>query len=346
MYKKIIIIGVAASVLAGLMLFSLFKDNQAVSVPDNIKESIGVVPDSPKQQVVTLQFFGDVMLDRQVAGKMGSNGLEYIFFYNTATSNIFIDADLTIANLEGPFAPARVQTSKSIAFRFDPALVTQLKSYGFDAFNLANNHSYDMGKQNVAFTRELLQKNEFGYFGDEYHQGSEYTYFAGQEQGLPFTVAFIGLNATEGEMDMQKVKQAVGDAKRKSKFVIVNIHWGEEYKRNSNAKQQNIAHQLVDWGADAIIGHHPHVIQEAEVYKDKFIFYSLGNFIFDQYFSKETQEGISVGLILEDSGEVKVRVMPFFSKKSQVQIMTGEQKDEFFDWFNKNSRLGDKKIEV
>jgi poly-gamma-glutamate synthesis protein (capsule biosynthesis protein) len=296
---------------------------------------------------VTMQFFGDIMLDRHVALNMSKDGLNYVFANLSGQEDrFFMGANMYIANLEGPFAPARVQTSKSIAFRFDPALVTQLKSYGFDAFNLANNHSYDMGKQNVAFTRELLQKNEFGYFGDEYHQGSEYTYFAGQEQGLPFTVAFIGLNATEGEMDMQKVKQAVGDAKRKSKFVVVNIHWGEEYKRNSNAKQQNIAHQLVDWGADAIIGHHPHVIQEAEVYKDKFIFYSLGNFIFDQYFSKETQEGISVGLILEDSGEVKVRVMPFFSKKSQVQIMTGEQKDEFFDWFNKNSRLGDKKIEV
>lgn len=334
--------------------FSLFSHTNSGRIigndlPETTSHVIGYYTEGvpSKKSGATLQFFGDIMLDRHVVLNMNKDGLNYVFAnLRGQEDRFFTGVNMYIANLEGPFAPVRVQTSKSIAFRFDPALAIQLKSYGFDAFNLANNHSYDMGKQNVAFTREVLQKNELGYFGDEYHQGSEYTYFAGQEQGLPFTVAFIGLNATEGEMDMKKVKQAVADAKGKSKFVIVNIHWGEEYKRNSNTKQQNIAHQLVDWGVDVIIGHHPHVIQEAEVYKGKFIFYSLGNFIFDQYFSKETQEGISVGLILEDSGEIKAQVMPFFSKKSQVQLMVGEQKNGFFDWFKKNSRLGDKKIEI
>ena len=306
-------------------------------VPVEVQEQIVPVK---KVEKVTLQFFGDIMLDRDVAKVMGGSGLDYILAKNSPSSSIFIDADLTIGNLEGPFALTRIQTSKSIAFRFDPKYAAQLKSYGFDAFSLANNHSYDMGRQNVAFTRETLQKNGLGYFGDEYKQGVEFTYIVGEDGGLPFKIAFIGLNATEGEMDMKKVQAAVEDAKSKAKFVIVNIHWGEEYKRNSNVKQQTIAHQLVDWGVDAIIGHHPHVVQEIEVYKDKYIFYSLGNFIFDQYFSKDTQEGMSVGLVLHDDDSVTMHIIPFFSKLSQVQVMSGLQKDEFFKWMEKNSRMG------
>lgn len=295
---------------------------------------------------VSIQFFGDIMLDRHVALNMGNSGLEYIFAKLQGQENrFFYGATMYIANLEGPFASERVSTSKSIAFRFDPKYASQLKGYGFSAFNLANNHAYDMGAKNVAFTREVLAKNQLGYFGDEYNEGSEYVYIAGTDQNLPFNIAFVGLNDTEGGVNMTKVQRSIDEAKQKSKFVIVNIHWGEEYQRKSNAKQQKIAHQLIDWGADIIIGHHPHVIQEVEVYNNHYIFYSLGNFIFDQYFSKETQEGMSVGLVLEDSGEIKAHIIPFFSHKSQVQVMLGKEKSRLFDWLIENSRLGDKKIE-
>jgi len=291
---------------------------------------------------VTIQFFGDIMLDRSVAKAMGSDGLDYIF---AKDKSIFTDTDLTIANLEGPFAPARIQTSKTIAFRFDPKLAEQLKSYGFDIFSMANNHGFDMGRKNVDFTRQVLNENGLGYFGDEYSVDKNYTYTVGEERGMPFKIAFVGLNATEGGLDMDKVKQVIDDAGKQAKFVIVNIHWGEEYKRNSNKKQQDIARKLIDLGASAIIGHHPHVIQEVEVYKGRYIFYSLGNFIFDQYFSADTQEGMSVIMNLQEDGNVDAQVVPFFSKKSQVERMTGDQKQGFFDWLKKNSRLEDKKFE-
>lgn len=324
-----------------LTLQSSYRVNPQLAVSQVETVETTTVPEvifEPKQ--VTLQFFGDIMLDRSVAKVMGSKGLDYIFAKNTPTNTIFIDTDLTIANLEGPFALQRIQTSKTIAFRFDPKFAAQLKSHGFDGFSLANNHAYDMGRNNVDFTRKVLQENELFHFGDEYNEGSQYTYIVGEEKNLPFKVAFIGLNATEGPVDMAKTKEAVEDAKSRAKFLIINIHWGEEYKPNSNKSQQNLAHQLIDWGADAIIGHHPHVVQEVEVYKDKYIFYSLGNFIFDQYFSQPTQEGMSVGLILYDDGSVKARIIPFFSKRSQVQVMSGRQKEEFFEWMNKNSRMG------
>ncbi len=287
---------------------------------------------------LTVQFFGDIMLDRVVAKVMGDKGLDYIFAkVNTPTSTFFLDANLMIANLEGPFASKRISTTKSIAFKFDPSFAKQLKIYGFDSFNLANNHSYDMGPSNVLFTRKTLKDADLGYFGDELNEGPQYTYISS-------SVAFIGLHNTYHKLNLDKVKQAIDDAHAKAKYIVVNVHWGEEYVQTSSKKQRDLAYWLVDNGVDAVIGHHPHVVEEMEVYKNKPIFYSLGNFIFDQYFSKETQEGLSVGLTFGESGLNKIYILPFYSEKSQVQTMNGRRYDEFIKWFSAVSRLGDKKI--
>jgi poly-gamma-glutamate synthesis protein (capsule biosynthesis protein) len=157
-------------------------------------------------------------------------------------------------------------------------------------------------------------------------------------------VAIIGVNNTDHALKMNKVKEAIVEAKKQARYVIVNVHWGVEYKRNSRKAEQDLAHWFVDQGVTAVIGGHPHVVQEMEIYKGAPIFYSLGNFIFDQYFSTDTQEGVSVGLTLNDGKVKDVYVFPFYGVKSQVQLMEGERKAKFFDWWNKNSRLGDKKF--
>lgn len=293
-----------------------------------------------KKPVASLQFFGDIMLDRSVAKVMGSDGLDYLFANLHGQENRFFEGQhILMANLEGPFAPTRVPTTKSIAFRFDPKLAKDLKSYGFDGFTLANNHTVDMGWKNVDFTKQVLKDSGLGSFGNQYDEGVDDIYIAGEEQNLPFKIAFIGLNTVGHELDMSVVKQMIIKAKQQAKFLIINIHWGQEYSLKSNKFQQDLGHQLIDMGADAIIGHHPHVVEEMEVYNGHPIFYSLGNFIFDQYFSKETQEGISVGLIINDDGRINWHVFPFFSKKSQVQLMLGKQREEFMGWFEKDSRI-------
>ncbi|MDO8626153.1 MAG: AmmeMemoRadiSam system protein B [Candidatus Magasanikbacteria bacterium] len=294
--------------------------------------------------VVTLQFFGDIMLDRNVAKAMGKEGLDYIFAPWQASEYRFLQGmDVLLANLEGPFAVKRVPTSKSIAFRFDPVFASELKKYNFSAFSLANNHSYDMGRKNVEFTRQTLDASGLGYFGDELKEGVELTWLA---TSTPEPVAFIGLHNTYHEPDLKKVEEVLSVAKQTAKYVIVNIHWGEEYKQISNQKQRKLAHWLVDHGATVIVGHHPHVVQEMELYKDKPIFYSLGNFIFDQYFSAPTQEGLSVGLTLEGGGVKSIYLFPFYSVKSQVFMMEGERRKKFLEWFGESSQIDGKKIEA
>lgn len=299
--------------------------------------------ESEANTTTTMQFFGDIMMDRNVAKAMGRNDLGYIFA-NVSTTNFIHPQYFTVANLEGPFAKARVVTTKSIAFRFDPKFAVQLKTLGFDAFNLANNHSYDMGVKNVVFTRQTLAAAGLGYFGDELHEGEAYTLVVTTSAKLAEPVAFLGIHNTYHELDLKKVALALEAAKKQARIIIVNVHWGQEYQRISNTKQRTLAHWFIDHGASAVIGHHPHVIEEAEVYKGAPIFYSLGNFIFDQYFSKDTQEGLSV-VVSADSGKITaVELKPIYSVKSQVFPMTRERRTEFLDWMNKNSRLGDKKF--
>ena len=111
-------------------------------------------------------------------------------------------------------------------------------------------------------------------------------------------------------------------------MIIINIHWGKEYQGKNNQAQQNLAHQIIDTGADLIIGHHSHVVQNIELYNDKLIFYSLGNFIFDQYFSKEVQQSIAIGVEINSSNEI-YHLFPINSQLSQPFLMSQQEADLF-----------------
>ncbi|OGH88344.1 MAG: AmmeMemoRadiSam system protein B [Candidatus Magasanikbacteria bacterium RIFOXYC2_FULL_42_28] len=293
---------------------------------------------------IAVQFFGDMMLDRSVAKAMGEKGLDYVFEHLTGQENrFFYGQDLTVANLEGPFAIKRINTSKSIAFRFDPALAGQLKRYNFSAVSLANNHTIDMGRANVDFTKTILEQNNLGYFGNEYSVSTSGIWVA---NNLPEKMALVGINFTEGEVSWSQIRLAIATAKSQAPNVVVMPHWGQEYDRISNERERQWARDLIDAGATAVVGGHPHVIQEMEIYNGAPIFYSLGNFIFDQYFSQDTQEGFSVGMTFTGGSVKDIYVMPFYSVKSQNYLMSGERRDKFFEWFNTNSRLDGKKFEV
>ena len=300
---------------------------------------------NPAEPIVSLQFFGDIMLDRDVGVVMGKEGLDGVLKNIRGDENRFFSGtDGCIANLEGPFAPTRVNTAKQIAFRFDPAYASEFKKYHFLGFNIANNHAYDMGEANAMFTRDLLKKNNLVPFGDEMSVGQNSLAVIGPEHNLPFPVALVGFNASEHPIDLVKAAEVMAEAQRQATYVVVNVHWGEEYKIMSNQAERDFGHWFIDHGATAVIGHHPHVVQEIELYKGAPIFYSLGNFIFDQYFSPITQEGLSVGLTFGAGKVQSVYLFPFFSKKSVPELMNGEQRDRFLNQLQATSRLDGKQI--
>jgi gamma-polyglutamate biosynthesis protein CapA len=126
------------------------------------------------------------------------------------------------------------------------------------------------------------------------------------------------------------VLSQVRQAKKTTDFVVVVPHWGAEYKLNIQPALQRQAHQLIDAGADLIIGGHPHVVEPVEVYKNKFIAYSLGNFIFDQYFSTDTQRGLMLNLSVAKH-QLIVTIVPLVSVQSQISVATGTARQQLLD---------------
>src|SRR6478735_5166908 len=163
--------------------------------------------------------------------------------------------------------------SKTFRFKGDPSFVNILKQGSIETVNLANNHTRDYLQQGYDDTRENLKKSGIGYFG---YEDTYITTVKGVKVGL---LGYPGWDDTK-EIRSQ-IKDGINSLKEKgAKIIIVHFHWGSERHYVPDTAQQALAKYTIDNGADLILGHHPHVVQGIEEYKDKFIVYSLGNFMF------------------------------------------------------------------
>ena len=132
--------------------------------------------------------------------------------------------------------------------------------------------------------------------------------------------------------DRKKVLAAVSSARKKADFVIVSFHWGTEYTGQAGSEQRSLAHAAIDAGADLVLGHHPHVIQGLEIYKNRLIAYSLGDFVFDHY-SRQTGEAFVLRVTLTTGGIVAVEVVPVYLNESTgvPAAVTGDEADTILD---------------
>lgn len=292
-----------------------------------------------KNQVLDLLFFGDIMLDRHIKEKITSKGFDYLLAKLAGgEKRFFTGLDLISANLEGAVTDLGEHYPPVAGndFAFAPQTVKKLQNYNFIFFNLANNHLSDQGTKGITETGNNLTDLNFSFAGCVDGKTGECSYkimdLGGKKIGL------AGFSMVYQPFDLVAAGQIIKDLKAKTDLTVVNVHWGTEYEHQFSAKQQIVAHSLIEAGADVIIGHHPHVIQGLEIYQGKPIFYSLGNFIFDQYFSPETQEGLGVGLLV-DNGKTEITLLPFKSKASQVELMNGDDKQEFLNWLAESSKV-------
>jgi poly-gamma-glutamate capsule biosynthesis protein CapA/YwtB (metallophosphatase superfamily) len=267
----------------------------------------------------TILFMGDIMLGRNVAAKMAKNGNDYPF---AKIKDVVASADYAIANLEGPMTKINNAPSNNMRFHFDPALGLELSAAGFDAFSLANNHGLDQGTKGESDTHKSLEATRLKYFGDvSSDDGPILNFSIGDEK-----FAVIGLHDVYRKIDPKAVAEKIAATKKDGDIVIVYPHWGDEYQHEHNAQQERLAHAFIDAGADLVIGSHPHVIQDIESYKGKFIFYSLGNLVFDQYFSKDTQEGVALRLNVGKTGIDSIELLSYEIPQSQPAMVDGEKK--------------------
>ena len=188
-------------------------------------------------------------------------------------NNIFAEDDLTTVNLETTFTKATQKADKKFRFKGDPSYVKILEMAGIEAVNLANNHIHDYLQQGYEDTITTLKNGQIGYFGYEHK-------YLKAVKGVN-----IGAVGYEGWRDDADTRAEVSEGIRSLKdqgaqIVVVHFHWGVERQYVPLESQRSLAKFAIDSGADLIIGHHPHVVQGIEEYKDKFIVYSMGNFMF------------------------------------------------------------------
>jgi poly-gamma-glutamate synthesis protein (capsule biosynthesis protein) len=243
---------------------------------------------------VKIAFVGDIMLDRNMREIGEKNGYQYIF------ENFKHPYDLVIANLEGPVTVyksksvgSKVGETRNTTFTFSQETTQTLFDNKIKIVNIGNNHILDFGKEGLEQTKHFLTGNKILSFGNHYKR--DYLLF----NIANLNISFISFNQFL-KPDIEETIESIKKTKKISDFVVVYTHWGDEYKKKSNLFQQNTAHRFIDVGADLIIGSHPHVIQEKEIYKEKYIYYSLGNFIFDQYWENNVRCGMVVSFEIEN----------------------------------------------
>ncbi len=323
----IIILTVGA--VAALLIYMSLKDLTAIDdstiyITQPRKEIKGLIkPPDNESDGLSLMFVGDIMLGRYVETLMNKNGQHYPF---DKLNGLLNEADLTIGNLEGPINSNHLQTPDySLSFSFSPDIAELLANQGIDIVSLANNHGLDRGESGYNDTVHYLSYAGLDFFG----HSTDLDKSVLKTQINSQKINFIGLNAVWAGFNDSSAADLISRYNDSDSITVVFVHWGSEYQLTSNQKQRTQAHLFIEAGADLIIGHHPHVVQEVELYKDKLIFYSLGNFIFDQYFSEDTQRGLAVNIRIRDN-QIDHELIPIISTKSQPQLMPQTESDIWF----------------
>ncbi len=312
--------------LGFLIIFTLFSFYFRTSHTINSSKDIPQIEEKP----ISILAFGDIILDRYVKNVITRYGQEEIFSKIKADNEKFFDGyDFVFANLEGPVTDFRAQTSKEIAFRFEKEDLKILKDANFNIVSIANNHSFDMGKGAYEDTKKNLDTFGIAYAGNP-KEVNESSYREFEKNG--HQIAFAAFNDTDFKLDYELAFELVKNLKSRNDFVIVSIHWGIEYKDKPTEKQRENATKFVESGADSIIGHHPHVLQGLEYIDGKPVFYSLGNFVFDQLDKDVTQQTVAVVLNL-DKENIKVDLIPFKSWYARPYLVYGEEANELLNYF-------------
>lgn len=293
-----------------------------------IEQKIGT-PDIREPDFVTLTFGGDIMLDRGVKNSVIKNlNNDYSkLFEKKELSDLLKKSDIVFANLEGTASDKGSDMHNLYSFHMDPAVIPAMAGAGIDILSVANNHVGDWGRASYTDTLARLKENEILYTGGGNDETEATTPTIIEKYGMK--IGFLGFsdvgpNWMGAEIDKPGLllasnphfEEIIKNASKQVDYLIVSFHFGDEYKEKHNARQEYLAHKAADAGAKIVIGSHPHVVEDFEVYKRKdctqssclsYIAYSLGNFIFDQSWSAPTMRGMLLNIKLGNDGSMTVQ---------------------------------------
>lgn len=288
---------------------------------------------------LTLAAAGDVIFDRGVKTVCRRLGRDWPL---GAVAPTLSAADVSFVNLETSLARGgQPIPGKGIWFRSDPEFALELKKAGVDVVTLANNHVLDYDEPAFMETLAALRESSIATCGGGLNIDEARTPAVINAGGV--TIAFLGYSeladifwtysyprsfraqkARPGvaPMDEKMVVNDIRKARALADHVVVSFHWGEEYVRTPNPRQIGLAHIAIDAGASVVLGHHPHVLQPVEVYGGGVIFYSLGNFVFDQK-KPDTVESMIARVSFSPREVVSAEILPVKIEECRPRLLRG-----------------------
>ena len=313
---------------------------------------------APKDEQLIVAAVGDLMLGNRTEPFLKEFGPAYPF---NDVMPFFNKADVVVGNLESPISlRGTAVENKKFTLRAGPVAAQALKSAGFRVVTLANNHTMDFGPLALQDTLAALDENGILYTGAGMDlvdarapallriKGRTLAFLA---YSLTFPLEFFASAGRPGTAPgyADFVKADIEAIRPQADLVIVSFHWGAELMIAAKDYQVELGRQAIDWGADLVLGHHPHVLQELEVYKGRLIAYSLGNFVFGSE-SNRTNSSMILLLTFQGNRLARVEAVPLdvnnYRVKYRPRVLTGRPATEALDNINAASTRFSTKLTI
>jgi len=250
-----------------------------------------------KEDEITIFFIGDIMLGGDYAKFIKNNIINFDYAFRKI-KNLFNEGDIVFCNLENPlFKTGRIRPNKGAILYAPPESINALKAINCKMVNLGNNHINDYGDESLIRTKQYLEDNGFITIGAGKNIAEAlepriidikgvkigFLSFTSSKENVTSVIATEDTAGCASFDDMSFVHRKIRELKKKVDYLFISLHWGYQHYYYPSPGQITMAHRMIDEGADVIIGHHPHVIQGVESYKNGIVFYSLGNFFFSGF---------------------------------------------------------------
>ena len=245
-------------------------------------------------QQLTIVLTGDILLDRGVRRVIEQHGVGHLF--SDGIDSVFQSAQMVVGNLECPATKIKAPVFKRFIFRGEPEWLDTLRQHGITHLNLANNHSIDQGRAGLIDTKNnILAAGMIPIgAGENMQEAAEPVLLASEPRKVWFVpslrlalenYAYLTDKPCVSQEPMDSLLQRVYRLRQQDStaVIIVSLHWGAEHKLVPVPRQRLDAHLLIQAGADVLVCHHTHTLQTIEDYQGHMIYYSVGNFIFDQH---------------------------------------------------------------
>ncbi len=336
----------------GKLLWSKEASTYPLKLKMTTDDKLRVANQFDPKKVSLMTNIGDVILGRYVAHQMRKYG-DYTHPW-LKMADFINQGDLTFADLEVPLSDQIAPSDEGMSFITPQKSIEGLKLAGIDVVSLANNHSTNYGEEVFGETLALLKKEGISYVGGGVNSAEAYKPLIIEKNGLKW--GFVNFNSIIGAIeasadsagvaefsikpwaesddpkDLERIKTAIIETKKQADIVVAAFHWGVEYQADPIESQIKVAHAAVEAGADLVVGTHPHVVQGIENYQKTPIFYSLGNFIFDQEWSIETKQGIVAETYFYKKKLVDVRLTPYqIEDYNQPRLTNPEESKTILD---------------